>query len=315
MFNNQITRSNVNRLVPREVSLELIDSMQSEGSAIMRVSRRLRNMTTNESELPVLGSLSQAYFVEGDNGLIPTSGISWKGVTVYARKLGVIVPIPRDVLEDTSDELDFWGNVQGDAVRAMGLAVDNAVALGTDKPSDWPDAIVVGAAAAGNTVALGTGTDVADDIFAENGMFALVEEDGFAVTGSIADLSFKAKLRGLRASDGQFIFKRNPQDETQYTLDGETIYFPMNGYTASSYPMITGDWRQLVYSVREDIRASISDQATLTDASGNVVFNLFQQEMVALKLTMRLGFALPNPVNAVNSNDSTRYPFSVLTSS
>jgi hypothetical protein len=34
--------------------------------------------------------------------------------------------------------------------------------------------------------------------------------------------------------------------------------------------------------------------------------------MVALKLHMRLGFQLPNPINRVNTNAATRYPFAVL---
>jgi hypothetical protein len=34
--------------------------------------------------------------------------------------------------------------------------------------------------------------------------------------------------------------------------------------------------------------------------------------MVALLLTMRLGFALPNPVNALEPVADNRYPFAVL---
>ena len=60
-------------------------------------------------------------------------------------------------------------------------------------------------------------------------------------------------------------------------------------------------------------RSEISTQATITDAAGKVVYNLFQQHMVALKLTARIGFALPNPVNRVNTTEATRFPFAVLT--
>jgi hypothetical protein len=35
--------------------------------------------------------------------------------------------------------------------------------------------------------------------------------------------------------------------------------------------------------------------------------------MVALRAVMRLGFALPNPINRVNQVAATRYPFCILT--
>jgi hypothetical protein len=35
--------------------------------------------------------------------------------------------------------------------------------------------------------------------------------------------------------------------------------------------------------------------------------------MAAIMLTLRLGFALPNPINRVNGTAATRYPFAYLT--
>ena len=34
--------------------------------------------------------------------------------------------------------------------------------------------------------------------------------------------------------------------------------------------------------------------------------------MVALRVVMRLGWQVPNPLNNVNTNAGTRYPFAVL---
>ena len=76
--------------------------------------------------------------------------------------------------------------------------------------------------------------------------------------------------------------------------------------------MFSGDWSQLVFSIRQDITYKILDQAVIQDGAGNIVFNLAQQDMVALRCVMRCGWALPNPTNRVNTNDSTRYPFAVL---
>ena len=34
--------------------------------------------------------------------------------------------------------------------------------------------------------------------------------------------------------------------------------------------------------------------------------------MIAIRAVMRLGWALPNPVNRVNATEATRYPFAIL---
>jgi HK97 family phage major capsid protein len=142
---------------------------------------------------------------------------------------------------------------------------------------------------------------------------ALVEEDGFYVTGHVADISMKAKLRGLRDANGNPIFSRNVQDAQQWQLDGEPIVFPRNGsMDASQAHQFCGAWDYLVYAWRQDISWMLSDQGVIQDASGEIVYNLFQQDMVALRMVMRLGVQLPNPVNRLNESESTRYPFAAL---
>jgi hypothetical protein len=64
--------------------------------------------------------------------------------------------------------------------------------------------------------------------------------------------------------------------------------------------------------MRQDITFKILDQAVITDAGGLVIYNLPQQDMVALRAVIRLGFALPNPINRVNQTAGTRLAFSAL---
>ncbi len=65
--------------------------------------------------------------------------------------------------------------------------------------------------------------------------------------------------------------------------------------------------------MRQDMTYKILDQAVISDGDGKIIYNLAQQDMVALRCVMRLGWQLPNPVTALNDNGSTRYPFAVLT--
>jgi hypothetical protein len=76
--------------------------------------------------------------------------------------------------------------------------------------------------------------------------------------------------------------------------------------------MFTGQWNQLVWAMRQDITFTIAREAVIQDNSGAILYNLFQQDMVALRAVIRLGFALPNPINRANTSSSTRLAFSAL---
>jgi hypothetical protein len=56
----------------------------------------------------------------------------------------------------------------------------------------------------------------------------------------------------------------------------------------------------------------VLDQAVLQDSSGNIIYNLAQQDMVALRVVMRLGFAMPNPINRMQQTAASRCAFAAL---
>jgi HK97 family phage major capsid protein len=311
-FNSSITRTGASALVPESVSSTIIQSAV-ETSAVLRLATRLRDMATNQERMPVLSAMPTAYFVQGDTGLKQTSSVTWENKYIYAEEIAVIVPIPENVLSDA--KYDIWGEVQPRIREAIGALIDSAVLFGSGAPDSWPDDIVTGATAAGNTVTLGANADVYDDILSENGTVAQVEADGFMVNGHVAAISMRGRLRGLRTADGQPIFVATAQEATRYQLDGEPVEFSRNGsFNNAGTLMVSGDWSQLVYSIRQDMTWKILDQAVLQDAAGNIILNLAQQDAVALRAVMRMGWALPNPVNLQNNNANTRYPFAVLLS-
>lgn len=310
-FNNIIGRSDVGGIIPVEYSNELLRRVEAEASHCMRLGRRLRRMTRYEKTMPVLSALSTAYFPGGDTSLVQTSEVNWTDVTITAEDLAVLVPIPKNVLSDAN--IPIWEEIMPDMTEAAGLAIDNAQLYGTNKPATWPTAIITAATSASHTVEKGSGTDLYEELLDEGGVWAKVETDGFAVTGAIAHLTMRGALRGTRDADGNPIFNRDPVTPAMYTVDGAPTFFPTNGSGNSSYPLIAGDWKQLVYSMRQDIDFDIFREGVITDAQGTIVYNLMQQRMAAIMLTMRVGFAVPNPINRVNTNSSTRYPWAVLT--
>ena len=55
------------------------------------------------------------------------------------------------------------------------------------------------------------------------------------------------------------------------------------------------------------------DQAVITDDTGNVIYNLPQQDMLAMRVTFRAAFATAAPVTRPVAGAGTPYPFGVLT--
>jgi len=309
-YNSQIVRT-TDVYVPTEISREIIQDVPKQ-SLFLQQLRQLPNMSRSTQRLPVLSALPSAYFVNGDTGLKQTTQQSWEGVFITAEEIAVIVPIAEALLDDA--DYDIWGEVKPRIVEAFGVLIDGAIGFGTSKPASWPTGIVTQAIAAGNTVALGTGADIADDIGGDGGMMSLVEADGYAVNGFIAASTLKAKLRGLRATTGELIFQPSLQSGTPATLYGAPIRYDENGaWDASTALLLGGDFRNAVYSVRQDMTYKVLTEAVITDAAGLVVYNLAQQDMVALRCVMRLGWQLPNPINRKNQTKATRCAFGVVT--
>lgn len=314
-YTNSINRTNVEALIPEEVSREIIKSAP-EQSVVMQLGRRLPNMTRQQRRIPVLDALVTGGFVDGDTGPKQTSAVDWKGKYLTAAEIAVIVPIPEAVLDDA--DYDIWSEVKPQIVEEFGRIFDAAVLHGTDKPQDWPDGIVSTASDIGMSVDLSDHVGGSGNLFSaildDGGIMSLVEQKGFMVTGHVAAMSMKGKLRGMRDSASQPLFMRSLQGATQYELDGEPIYFPRNGsVNPSEALLVSGDWSQLVWSIRQDLTYKVLDQAVITDAQGQIVYNLAQQDMVALRAVMRLAWQLPNPVTRFDGNSETRYPFAVLT--
>jgi len=320
-YNNVISRADAAALIPTEISLDIIKSV-AEQNPLLKLARRLANLSRSVRSMPVLNALATAYFVNGDTGLKQTSEITWAGVNVTAEELAVIVPIPEAVLDDAN--YDIWGEVKPQLVEALNVAIAQAVLYGTNIPAAWTTdmgsaGLVAGANTAGQVISLAAYADAYEAILGEtgagvDGLFMLLEADGFMVTGNLGHTSMRGILRNTRDMNGQPIFKPSMQDATRYELDGTPIYFPTDGsIVAATSLLISGQWDQLVYAMRQDITYKILSEAVIQDAGGKIIFNLAQQDMVALRAVMRLGFALPNPINRENQLAATRYPFSILT--
>ena len=308
---NLIDRTGAEALIPEEVTKNIIQGAVAQ-SATLSQFRRLPNMASNRQSMPVLDMLPEAYFVNGDTGQKKTTKLEWSKKYIYAEEIAVIVPIPEAVLDDAaSNGYDIWGEVTPRIQEAFGKVIDEAVLFGTNKPSTWEDGIVEQAIEKGNYVT-STG-DLFKDVFAEDGVIAKVEEDGFEGSGVISAITMKGKLRGLRDDNKQPLFVRDLRESsTPYALDSMPLFFLKNGaWDDEKATMLVGDMSQAVYSIRQDVTYKLLTEGVIQDSNGDIAYNLAQQDMVALRVVLRMGWALPNPINALNPNEETRFPFAV----
>lgn len=307
-----ISRDNAATLIKDEVSSEIIQGT-IEQSAVLQRGRKLPNMSTSKTKMRVLDLLPIAYFVDGEGGSAKKklTTAAWADKYIYAEEIAVIIPVPEAVRDDL--DYDLWGEVKPLLVQAFGQKIDGAILFGEEKPKTWRDDVVKTATSAGAVVQLGT--DLYDSILGENGVVAKVEESGYFVNGHMGDITMRAKLRGLKDTTGQPIFKSDMQTGTTYTLDGSPMTFPRNGaFDKSKALMISGDFSQLVFSIRQDLTFKIFDQGVIQDPNtGDILFNLMQNDMVAMRAVMRLGWEIPNPINAMVKDKTKRCPFAIMT--
>jgi len=293
-----INRTDVDSLIETQVANEIFEGVTKESKALSMF-RRLPNMTSDKTKLRVLDSLPVAYFVDEttSNGRKNTTKMAWDKKFINAAELAVIVPIKENVLNDA--DIDIWAEVRPRIVEAFAKKIDNAMFFGVDKPTDWRAGLVPSVISAGAEVTE-TGKLYSDI----NDVMTKVEESGYEVNGLLGGVGLKGKFRMMTDTTGQ------PLNTTE--IGSVRREFMDNGvWDKTKSTLIAGDFSQAVYAIRQDVTYKILDQAVIQDTDGSILYNLAQDDMVALRVVMRLGWEIPNPVNALNETNA-RFPFASL---
>jgi len=303
-----INREAAEALIQEQLAAAVAQDMPQH-SIFMSLAKRLPNMTSKQTRIPVLDMLPMAYWVGGDTGLKQTSAQSWDNVTMTAAELAVIIPLSESVVDDAA--FDIIGEIKPRVIEAIGKRVDEAVIFGIDRPAEWPADLVTRARQAGNNVA-GSTVDY-DTLLGEDGVISKVEQGGYLVNGGVAAVGMRGKLRAIKDANESPLFKADLNGPTQYSLDGAPLYFPLNGsFDSTVAQLVVGDWTQAVYSIRQDVTVKLLDQGVIQDpATKEIVYNLAQQDMIALRVVFRMGWALPNYATRMNG-ERTLCPFAYL---
>ena len=306
-YNSLVSRTDAAALVPEQVSQAMITSLQAQ-SAVLALGNRIP-IARNQVRFPVLTALPTAYFVSGDTGLKQTTEAAWDNKYLYVEEIATIVPIPEAVLDDAG--FDVWASIQPLMENAISRTLDAAVIFGTSAPATWVTEgnLVADAVAAGNVVARGTNAASAGDLHGDlSDLIATLEADGYTPNGAVGNVTLRARLRQVRDANGQMLALPPDIPEVRYALPG---LWPTGTNAAE---LLVGDWSNLVVGVRQDMTYKLITEGVITDAAGNIIYNLPQQDMVALRLVFRAGYAVANPINYQEATEANRFPFAVLRS-
>ena len=294
-----ITKNDVSALIDEQVVGEIFEGAQKE-SKVLSMFRRLPNMSSDKTKLRVSDALPVAYFVDEstNNGRKNLTKAAWKNVFLTAEEIAVIVPIKENLLNDAS--VDLWAEIRPQLTSAIAKTIDAAVFRGEGAPTSWGQGIIPQIIAKGKTVTE-TGK-LYEDI---NNVMVEVEESGYDVNALLGGVGLKGKFRMMVDGNGQ------PLNTTEIgSLRRE--YLDNGSWDKSVATLIAGDFNQAVYAIRSDVDYKVLTEAVIQDPStGEILYNLAQEDMVALRVTFRMGYAIPNPVNALDGTE-TRYPFAAL---
>jgi HK97 family phage major capsid protein len=309
---NIINRGDAESLMPEEVSEEFLSGLDSQSSVLTQ----FRRVPVGRAQVrfPVLSALPVAYWVTGDTGLKQTTKAAWKNKFLNIEEIAVIQPVPENVIDDA--EQPIWEQVRPLLEQAAGRLLDETVYFGVDAPATFPDAIVTAADAVGNKATITTTESKKGGVVGDQDIvLSKVEQEGYDPAVGVAAKTLRSAARGARNANGDR-FGEVKITPTSVELDGityNTKAMPGQWPTASgSAQAIMYDPTEFVVGVRKDVTWKLLDEAVIQDNTGAIMFNLAQQDMVAMRLTMRVGWQVANTINYDEPDEEKRYPAGLL---
>lgn len=305
--------TNQSVVLPVSYSKNIIRGIIGRSKAL-ELGRRLPDMNTKTLKLNVLSNLPVATWVskaqetpntEGaEINRKPLSALAWQGVDVVAEEVAVIIPVAESTLEDVEDYgVEVVPEISEQVIGAFQEVIDSAVLFGVNTPFTGNLANgLVGAIPASAKITW-DGSEGTSFYKAISDAMKEVETSGYVPTAILGGPSISAAFRESITDLGVNVTEQGEIGRLARHVDLS------GGFNETTAFAIVGDFRYLVYSFRKDMEFKVLYEATLKGADG-VEYNLAQQDMIGFRFKMRVGFALPNPVNRLGKTG--RYPFASI---
>ena len=275
-------------LVPEYFGSEVLRVAKKYGVA--RQNARVITLPGKTFHLPTMGSVTAYRTDEG--GAIVASSPTTGQLTFTAKKLAGMVIVTTELIEDANiDVLNYIAGLAGEAIAQkedewafLGLAGTEGIFRNTDV----------------QVLTLGSG-DITfasvdfDDIASALALLDDAIVDNAVIAGS---WSIFNTLRVIKDKNDNYLYQ-NPADRMSNSIWGlpyvKSTVFPKTtlSTTQADLPfMAIYDPRYLMIGDRRSITLEFSKEASVTSSNTTTNINLFEQDMVAIKVTERLDIQL-----------------------
>lgn len=263
--------------IPEKYNKLILKEVMS-GSKAMQLAK-YEEMDSKEKKFEYFAKGPGAYWV-GEGERIQTSAPQWMTATMVAKKLGVIIPCSREFLHYKMS--DFFEQMKPKIAEAFYQKFDNASILNVENP--FPQSVEESALAAGNLI---SGGITYDNILSMED--ALNDED-YDANAFISTKKNRSTLRNVHKIENGVIVE-SLYDRGANTIDGLPVA-DLKGMKKGT--LYAGDFDYMYYGIPFGMSYKIDESAqlsTLKNADGTPV-NLFEQELVALRVTMDVAFMI-----------------------
>jgi HK97 family phage major capsid protein len=268
--------------LPVDVAQEILQKTQ-EASAIMQLARQIA-LPGRGAAINVITSDPEAAWV-GETSAKPVSdpGLATKVMRAY--KLAVIVPFSNEFRRDVAALYDA---IVERLPLALAQKFDATVfGNGSAPGSDFDTFGSVTAQAIGGTLTYGGLVAADGDIAAHGGI----------MNGVVLAPQGKSILLGAVDGNDRPLFINSVAEGAVPMVLGARTVQSKGAYVAGTSPApnkvgIVGDWTQAMYGTVEGVKIDYSSDATLAVGTGEsaTTFNLFQQNMFAVRAEIEVGF-------------------------
>lgn len=256
---------------------DLILEEVMENSKVMQLAK-YEEMTDKEKKFQYFAEGPGAYWV-GEGEKIQTSKAKWLNATMTAKKLAVILPVSREFLTYTMS--DFFTEIQPKVAEAFYKKFDAAAILNVDNP--FPQSLQESVTAA-NTVI--TGPINYDNVIDMQDKLA---ENNYEANAFLSNRRNRKALRDAAVVVGNTT--EMLYDRAANTIDGLPVVDLAAMETGN---LFAGDFNKMYYGIPYNMNFKVSEEAqlsTITNEDGTPV-NLFEQELMALRITMDVGLMI-----------------------
>lgn len=283
-----------------------IFELAKKSSFVLENATRLPNMTGKDMDIDVLSNLPIAYWAGADTATRQITSLALKGKRIRAEEMNVLIPISKNSIADASVDLEKLIKERG--AEAIGKLLDTAVITGKGKPAGFREGIIPSCITYGAKVSINT-SDKVPFYSAIDAAMAKVEASDYEPNGIISNYAAKSLFRNMVDSTGQ------PLANTE--IGGLKRLFVSNGaWDGTLGKALVGDMKQVYYAIRQEVTVDVLTEGTIVNPNDpNETYNLGQQRMIAIMLTMRMGWEIPNPVSSYNVDNATSFPFALIQAS